>query len=485
MYGNRVIAICENIKLQIETEVNIAPRKINVIPNGINFTPIEQRQVPSPKILTIAGRTTGPKGEILGRLLIDVFPEVLAQNQDLCIQLVGGELTNLSESAQQQMKTLQAHYPQRLRHIGYVENLSPYLTVSSCVIAAGRIAIEALAQGLPVIALGEALLVGLVDEVNLKVAMASNFGDIGMQYHHDKIDLDTLQATIIKGLNNFQLADEVVEEVRKSYSITYIYHEVMQVYHRSIIEKQHPQHIPILMYHKVLPQAEESQHKTFVTCTQFTQHIRFLAKHGFTTITFKDYFAFRDGERPMHEFPNKPIIMTFDDGYVNNLQYALPIMQQYGFVGVLFALGDGDINYNQWDAGEPQHALMDTKQLQTLVVAGFEIGAHSLTHPDLTKLSSLEATVEIEQSKKNLENILQQPVISFAYPYGYYNDAVKYLVQQAGFHCAVATDTGGLQLEDDRFSIFRVNMMPRDHIIQFFKKTSSWYRKRYWRKRGK
>ena len=223
------------------------------------------------------------------------------------------------------------------------------------------------------------------------------------------------------------------------------------------------------MYHKVLPQAEESQHKTFVTCTQFTQHIQFLAKHGFTTITFKDYFAFRDGERPMHEFPNKPIILTFDDGYVNNLQYVLPIMQQYGFVGVLFALGDSDIEHNQWDANEPQHVLMNTKQLQALVAAGFEIGAHSLTHPDLTKLSSLAATTEIVQSKQNLENILQQSVISFAYPYGYYNDAVKSLVQEAGFRCAVATDTGGLQLEDDRFAIFRVNMMPRDHFVQFFK----------------
>ena len=487
MYGDRVIAICENVKKQIISDVHVKANKIVVIPNGVDFSKPQDVIKPKHNTLIVAGRTTGPKGEIFTKLLIDIFPRLLAQDSTLHIKLIGGQLESLTEQAQQQFKLLQSEFKQRLSHLGFVKNLAEYISTAKCVIAAGRIAIEALALGTPVIALGEASLVGLIDEHNLAQGIASNFGDIATQYQAAPIEFNRLPGEIDKALTNFSLPESIIKQVRITYALKHIEDEVMQVYRSAMIAKQHEQHIPILMYHKVLPHAEDSQHKTYVTCEQFTQHMQFLAKHRFTPITFKDYFAFRDGKLPLSKFPQKPVIITFDDGYVNNLQYALPIMQRHNFTAVVFALGNDRIQHNQWDAvmGEPQHALMNNQQLKQLVTAGFEIGAHSLTHPDLTQLSTADAYHEIAQSKENLEAILQQQVISFAYPYGNYNESLKAVVKQAGFSCAVATDTGGLRLEDDRFAIFRVNMMPRDHWFQFFKKTSSWYRDRYWRKRGK
>ena len=88
------------------------------------------------------------------------------------------------------------------------------------------------------------------------------------------------------------------------------------------------------------------------------------------------------------------------------------------------------------------------------------------------------------QSRKNIEETLATKVISFAYPYGKKDERIKYLTSKAGYDYAVATDSGGLTIEDDHFEIFRVNIFPEDGWFQLYKKTSSWYRNYYLRKRG-
>jgi hypothetical protein len=84
-----------------------------------------------------------------------------------------------------------------------------------------------------------------------------------------------------------------------------------------------------------------------------------------------------------------------------------------------------------------------------------------------------------------LEHALGTEIISFAYPYGSLTEQTKAQVQQAGFTYAVATDTGGLYLEDDRMQIFRVNMFPHETTSSLFKKTATWYRRYYRWKRKK
>jgi peptidoglycan/xylan/chitin deacetylase (PgdA/CDA1 family) len=214
--------------------------------------------------------------------------------------------------------------------------------------------------------------------------------------------------------------------------------------------------------------------------------MRSLKKRKFTALTFKDYLSFRNEERPLQEFPKKPVIITFDDGYQNNIDLALPILQEYQFKAVIFALGNMQIRNNAWDIekGEPADLLMNAEQLKSLSDAGIEIGAHSLSHRDLTQLSCDEAYHEILQSKLNLEQLLQTKVVSFAYPYGYYSDSVKSLTKKAGFQIAVVTDRGGMHIEQDLFEIFRVSMFPSDDPWKFWKKTQTWYRSYYKKKRA-
>ena len=485
-YGERVIPVCENLRQQILAQLKLTARQVRVIPNGLEFKSLSERKLSLVPMLTIAGRTTGPKGRITSEIILEVLPSLLAEQTNLKIQFLGGALTNLSLAAQQQFVQLQQRYPQRLFHYGFVNNLSDYLVRSSCVIAAGRVAIEALALGVPTIALGEALLVGVVDELTLSAAIDSNFGDIGCSYKAAPIDIKFVKTAILVALQQTIVAANIVDKIRSTYDLTTIFKAIQSIYQGAILEKWHPQHTPILMYHKVLLAPEITKHKIFVTQQQFEQHMKFLAKRGFTPITFKEYFAFRDGKKNLQQFPKKPIILTFDDAYINNLDNALPILQKYNFKAVLYALGDLQIQNNHWDVkhGEPAHQLMSPEQLKIMFQAGIEIGAHSMTHANLVKLDETSCWQEIIESKHNLENLLGEPVISFAYPYGSYNETVKQLTERAGFRCAVATDRGGLYLEDDLFAIFRVNIMPRDKYWEFWKKTRSWYRGRYFKKRG-
>lgn len=163
-------------------------------------------------------------------------------------------------------------------------------------------------------------------------------------------------------------------------------------------------------------------------------------------------------------------------------------MQQFGCRGVLYLLGDFEVRYNQWDFAvnptEPRADIMSETQKRAFVAAGWEIGAHTLSHPRLAALPPSVAANEIIQSKAELESRLSIEVLSCAYPYGNLNADTKALVPQAGFRFAVFTDTGGLHLEDDRMQIFRVDMFPHETGSTLFKKTASWYRKYYrWKRR--
>ena len=128
---------------------------------------------------------------------------------------------------------------------------------------------------------------------------------------------------------------------------------------------------------------------------------------------------------------------------------------------------------------------MDISQQKEFVASGWEIGAHSLSHMDLTQIEDKESFNEIIQSKTNLEEKLNTNIISFAYPFGKLSESVKNNVKISGYKYALATDSGGSMIEDDVFQIFRVNIFPQDGIMQLLKKTSPFYRRYYRFKRKK
>ncbi|MCS7005877.1 MAG: polysaccharide deacetylase family protein [Cytophagales bacterium] len=490
VYGDRQIAICENIKQHLIYEVKLNPTHISVIPNGFMFSePLISSFVKSHSpTLSIIGRTNGGKGEKLAQLFIHVLPVLLKEISSLHINIIGGPLQTMPTEGQIAWEKLRQQFSERIHWIGFVRNLSDYVLQSDLVISSGRVAIESLALQVPVFAFGEAEAFGIVTLENYANAKASNFGDI-LPRKEEKFDFQKVVKNIIRFFQQKQGIPtlELAKQIRNDYRIENVAQQIQTMYESARMQRFYPKHIPVLMYHRIPDVPSSSKNRIFVTKENFEKHLKFFQKRGFTSITFSDYQDFAIGKRPLHEFPKRPIILTFDDGYEDNFQNALPLMQKYGFRGVIFLLGNLFPDYNFWDValGDERFSLMNQSQREAFVRAGWEIGAHSLSHKRLTQISTKEAYDEIKKSKSLLETSLSISVISFAYPYGDYNSEIRDITKKVGFSFAVATDSGGLHLEDDRFAIFRVNIFPDETIISLLKKTASWYRKYYYWKRKK
>ena len=494
IYGDKIIAICGNLRAHLVAEVKMAATKIVEIPNGVAFpdeaVASNNPSSGAPLRLAFIGRFNGGKGERAAALLQQVFPVLLRAFPSLRVALIGGEMEQLPNAGKSALAALQADFEERIEVVGFSDDVSGWLARTTLVIGAGRVAIEALGAGRAVLALGEASYAGLVTEATFETAAASNFGDISAQLAPSAVDF----AAVLADAQAFLAAPQSVtaalqQQVRAHYALGTVAARVLEVYQSARMCKASPNFIPVLMYHKIPDAPLATKHQIYVTKDNFANHLAYFNRQKLTPITFADYLKFASGELKLADFPRRPIILTFDDGYTDNYTNLLPLMQQYGYRGVLYLLGDFDIRCNQWDLAadptEPRSDIMDLAQKQAFVAAGWEIGAHTMSHPKLTTLPPAEATHEIRRSKAALENALQTEVVSFAYPYGDLNDSVKTAVRAAGFALGVATDTGGLHLEDDRMQVFRVNMFPNESASSLFKKTSPWYRKYYRWKRGK
>jgi len=138
------------------------------------------------------------------------------------------------------------------------------------------------------------------------------------------------------------------------------------------------------------------------------------------------------------------ITITFDDGFINNLTEAVPLMQQSGIRAINYLVADRIGQTSDWEACEGGEAdpLMNESQIREWLAAGHWIGAHTCTHPRLSLLSRKEAREEIFSGKKKLEDRFGLLVEHFAYPYGDYDDSTVELVREAGFKTACTMHRG-------------------------------------------
>lgn len=213
----------------------------------------------------------------------------------------------------------------------------------------------------------------------------------------------------------------------------------------------------ILMYHRIVNDPEIAKSHRFCTYVKnFKNHLELMNRLDFTTVTFKDYLLYQQDKLTL---PNKPVILTFDDGYRDTYELALPVLRDYGMKAVTFALGNRKLRINEWESDTyGATPLMNNDQLLRLKDAGWEVGAHSMNHRDLSKISSQEAWNEIYKSKIILEAVTNDPIISFAYPYGHVNPKIKSLVEKAGYLFGCGVYSGPTYLEEEQFNIRRVEM---------------------------
>lgn len=484
-YGERVIAVCAELKKQLLRELGLRDERIRVLGNPV---PLSERPVTRDpaKPWLLATRWTGPKGERAREFLRQVALPALRADASRTLVIAAPDPTTQPELAKD-WELWKREFGPRLVSLGTVGQLEKNLSPYSLVFGGGRVAIAALLEGLPVIAFGEAGTCGWVSIENYERARASNFGDM-----IDEAVSRPLEAVRIRAdLPRAQAADPdqllaLRERARADFEAARVTREVRAIYQSAVALRRHPRPIPVLMYHQVTPEPLQTPHRIFVTRERFREHLALFLRTGHTTLTFGELLAFKEGRRPWSEFPRKPLILTFDDGYRNNLEHAAPLLYEHGMKAVIFLLCDPGLNHNSWDAGEvPESPLLSPDERQRLRATGvFEIASHGFSHKKMTEMSDAEARHELAASKSHLEHEFRQPVHAFAFTYGAVDERGPELAREAGYAYALNTDRGALRLEDDPHRVFRINVFPEDSGARLRKKISWWYRYRYRWTRG-
>lgn len=211
--------------------------------------------------------------------------------------------------------------------------------------------------------------------------------------------------------------------------------------------------IPIFMYHyiRVLNDPNDKIGTNLsVSPEKFSSELDLIKSKGYEAITFEDI---NNGN-----IPNKPIILTFDDGYKDFYQNAYSELKKRNMKAVSFIITN-DIGQNEY---------MNNNEIKEISNYGIEIGSHTLSHPDLSKLSSAKAEIEIAQSKKNLEELISKNIISFCYPSGKYTPETENIVKTAGYKFATTTNSG-ITTFDNFFALNRYRINPDTNISSYLK----------------
>jgi peptidoglycan/xylan/chitin deacetylase (PgdA/CDA1 family) len=209
------------------------------------------------------------------------------------------------------------------------------------------------------------------------------------------------------------------------------------------------------MYHSVSHEASERFRPYAVDPEVFIDHMSALRDAGYQVISVGEYVRLMD--EPLSCWPSRPAVLTFDDAFGDFHTRALPVLQAHRFPATLYVPAACVGGTSRWLVREHEadRPIMGWPALREAAGAGVEIGSHSQTHPQLDLLPASEAAREITDSKMVLEDQLQLSVSSFAYPFGYWNRAVRAVVVDAGYRSACAVRDLSSSTLDDRHTISR------------------------------
>lgn len=457
-YGDYTLAICENVKEQITCDLGWKENKIEILRNGVDskvFSPSFCKNKPARPVVSIIGRLSGPKGDTAYRVLDEICNNHPIDSS-IDVKVVGGS-------------TIPERFS-RFKHAacfsGFAGNVRDQIANSSLIIGSGRVAMESLMMGKPTIAFGEAGYVGLVTEDNLTEAMTSNFGDIAPD---GSMDTGTLGEEISKGLTTEKVSEDLRQRVVTVFDLDKVTSRIENLYQSYYSKKKYE--VPVLLYHRIITDSSQAGvHGTYVTLKQIEAHFRYLKKHGYTPITFRQLPLIN-----RFNAARKYIILTFDDGYRDNYNLLMPLLDKYQFKAVIYLVtGKAENNWDMKDEGRT-FPLLTREQIIEMSRRGIEFGAHTINHVDLTQVGVEEAWKEITGSRSYLQALLGKKVNTFAYPYGKVNDAIEELVKKAGFKYGIGTTSGPLALQEDLYNIRRIVIHPDTNIFRFARKVNGNY----------
>lgn len=196
--------------------------------------------------------------------------------------------------------------------------------------------------------------------------------------------------------------------------------------------------IPIILYHCIEENYPESMSNLAITSNTFEQHMQALKAAGYTPINFKEYYDYTYFGVPL---PEKPILITFDDGYLSNYLYAYPILKQFGFKATFFIVVNSVGKPTGGEVVYPHFTWDEAREMEQSDL--IDIESHTYYHHDMRQSSIADAQEDLRLSKYTIDTNLNKNCHVLAYPYGFYNSTVQKLAEKAGYdvQCIVG-DTG-------------------------------------------
>jgi len=230
--------------------------------------------------------------------------------------------------------------------------------------------------------------------------------------------------------------------------------------------------IPILIYHSLSAKATQPYKPFSMDPGQFEEQMQHIATGGYTSLTVSELVAALAG--PPSAMPQRPIVITIDDGFEDAHSVALPILTRLGLKSTLYVVTGAVGGTSRWltSLGEGERPMLSAGQIRDLDAAGVELGPHGHRHVALDELPFGAAVAEIETSGRALEDIVGHKVSTFAYPFGYHTGRIKRHLRLSGFDSACAVKQALSHVDDDHFALARAIVgaeMPLEGLDQWLR----------------
>jgi len=225
-----------------------------------------------------------------------------------------------------------------------------------------------------------------------------------------------------------ELSEEISpeEEIPGEPEIPYVYHEK----------------IPILMYHEV---NDLLSNNLYISVADFISHLDYLEEAGITPISMQQLYDHWVNGVPI---PEKPIVLTFDDGYLSMYTTVYPLLKERGWSGTFYCITSA-----RWSEN-----FLSAEMMAEMAVNGMEIGSHTTSHSELSTLTGDTLLHELLDSRETLSSITGQDVTALCYPAGKNNSETRSSAEEAGYVCAVTTNYGFASQSQGLFSLKRIRV---------------------------